>query len=263
MKPVFLINHVVLFEPDKRRLCQRGSYPERAVVLHGPVSECLLQLLEHNGEVLSQRYLFAAVWEKQGAVVTTNALYQTIASIRKALKMAGLTENIVQTIPKEGFKSVAHIQMGSLDDFITPAVLETVSTLPEAQRTSPPSVNHRLHFFRGKMAWVLAGLLFVASCLALIHEINAQRAGLEDYLSIGNVNGCDVYSSWHDKTESQHIFAALEKRYPIHCPPGGTALMTLNHFQNGISVLVCDRLPDAAGARCDSIMYLEQYHENR
>ncbi|MEP8889631.1 winged helix-turn-helix domain-containing protein [Enterobacter roggenkampii] len=262
MKPVFLINHVVLFEPDKRRLCQRGSYPERAVVLHGPVSECLLQLLEHNGEVLSQRYLFAAVWEKQGAVVTTNALYQTIASIRKALKMAGLTENIVQTIPKEGFKSVAHIQMGSLEDFITPAVLETVSTFAEAQRTSSPSVNHGLHFFLGKMAWVLAGLLFVASCLALIHEINAQRAGLEDYLSIGNVNGCDVYSSWHDKTESQHIFAALEKRYPVHCPPGSVALMTLNRFQNGISVLVCDRLPNVAGARCDSIMYLEHYHES-
>lgn len=66
----------------------------------------------------------------------------------------------------------------------------------------------------------LAGLLFVASCLALIHEINAQRAGLEDYLSIGNVNGCDVYSSWHDKTESQHIFAAPKNVTPFIVLPG-------------------------------------------
>ena len=100
MKPVFLINHVVLFEPDKRRLCQRGSYPERAVVLHGPVSECLLQLLEHNGEVLSQRYLFAAVWEKQGAVVTTNALYQTIASIRKALRKVRISRSFLPKLTR-------------------------------------------------------------------------------------------------------------------------------------------------------------------
>jgi len=86
MKPVFLINETVLFEPDARRLCSLADYPSRAVILHGPVSECLLQLLEQNEQVLTQRYLFAAVWEKQGAVVTTNALYQTIASIRNALK---------------------------------------------------------------------------------------------------------------------------------------------------------------------------------
>lgn len=261
MKPVFLINHSVLFEPEKRRLYLLANYPERAVVLHAPVSECLLQLLEHNGQVMSQRDLFAAVWEKQGAVVTTNALYQTIASIRKALKTVGLAENMVQTVPKEGVKSVAHIETGTLDDFITPAALEPVETFPDAGREFSPSVNHGVLFFRSKIAGALVGLLFIVSCLALIHEINARSAGLEEYLSIGKINGCDVYSSWHDKNKSQRIYTGLDKRYPVQCSPGGVALMTLNRFQNGISVLVCDRLPNVAGARCDSIMYLEQYHE--
>lgn len=150
MKPVFLINHSVLFEPEKRRLYLLANYPERAVVLHAPVSECLLQLLEHNGQVMSQRDLFAAVWEKQGAVVTTNALYQTIASIRKALKTVGLAENMVQTVPKEGFKSVAHIETGTLDDFITPAALEPVETFPDTGSEFSPSVNHGVLFFAVK-----------------------------------------------------------------------------------------------------------------
>ena len=107
MKKVFLINDTLLFEPDLRRLGPLEGYPNRAIMLHGPVNECLLLLLEHNDQVLTQRFLFASVWEKQGAIVSTNALYQTIASIRKALKSSGLDENIIKTIPKEGFKSVA------------------------------------------------------------------------------------------------------------------------------------------------------------
>jgi DNA-binding winged helix-turn-helix (wHTH) protein len=112
MKTAWLINDVVLFEPDERRLCAIQNYPAQCIILHGPVNECLLQLLLHNGEVLSQRFLFDAVWGKQGAVVTTNALYQAIASVRKALKSAGLADDVIKTIPKAGFKSVAQICAG-------------------------------------------------------------------------------------------------------------------------------------------------------
>ncbi|MDC0726504.1 hypothetical protein POH93_14035 [Phytobacter diazotrophicus] len=66
MKTAWLINDVVLFEPDERRLCAIQNYPAQCIILHGPVNECLLQLLLHNGEVLSQRFLFDAVWGKQG-----------------------------------------------------------------------------------------------------------------------------------------------------------------------------------------------------
>ena len=259
MKPVFLLNGSVLFEPDKRRLCPLTGYPERAVVLHGPVSECLLQLLEHNGEVLTQRYLFAAVWEKQGAIVTTNALYQTIASIRKALKTAGLADNIVQTVPKEGFKSIAQIQTGTLDSFITPVAAEPVdngTSLPAAD------IKTRRRFLPENIAYGIAGLVFIVSCIVLYLQLTEPRGGFDNYQPIGKTQGCDVYSSWHDKTQSQRIFTTLIKRYPIQCNEGGVAYMTLNRYQNGTSVIVCDKQPDIAGAQCDSIMYREEYHEN-
>jgi len=251
MKPVFLINGAVLFEPDKRRLCPLAGYPDRAVILHGPVSECLLQLLEHNGEVLTQRYLFAAVWEKQGAIVTTNALYQTIASMRKALKTAGLAENIVQTVPKEGFKSVANIEVGEPEAFIALAASAPAVT---------PTQHHNTPW--AKIAYGVAGLLFIASCSVLYFQLNDRHVGFEDYQPIGNIEGCEVYSSWHDKTKSQRIFTALIKRYPVQCRSGGAVYMTLNRFQIGSSVLVCDKQPTINDAQCDSILYRELYHEN-
>lgn len=263
MKPVFLINGLVFFEPELRRLCPLSGYPERAVILHGPVSECLLQLLEHNGEVLTQRYLFSAVWEKQGAIVSTNALYQTIASIRKALKMAGLAENVVQTVPKAGFKLVAQIQTGTVDNFIS-LVVATPESLPSKSDAPSLSVtDSRFLFFSRKIAFgVIAAVLFILSCTVLLQQLHVQDAGFQVYQPIGNIAGCDVYSSWHDNIKSQRIYTDLTKRYPIHCNAGGVAYMTINRFQNGTSVIVCDKLPDIAGAHCDSIMYRKQYNEN-
>lgn len=262
MNPVFLINGTVLFEPELRRLCPLSGYPERAVLLHGPVSECLLQLLEHNGEVLTQRYLFSSVWERQGAIVTTNALYQTIASIRKALKMAGLADNVVQTVPKVGFKLVAQIKSGTLDSFILPALAVPESQPPEPYLPTSCISESRFRFFSVKIAYGAAAALFLLSCMVLYQQRYEEQSGFEKYQPIGNVAGCEVYSSWHDKIKSQRIYSALSERYPIQCNTGGVAYMTLNHYQNGTSVIVCDKFPEVAGAQCDSIMYREQYNEN-
>jgi hypothetical protein len=66
MKTAWLINDVVLFEPDERRLCAIQNYPAQCIILHGPVNECLLQLLLHNGEVLSQRFYLMRYGESRG-----------------------------------------------------------------------------------------------------------------------------------------------------------------------------------------------------
>lgn len=263
MRPVFLINGSVLFEPDKRQLCPRDGYPDRAVLLHGPVSECLLQLLEHNGDVLTQRYLFTAVWEKQGAIVSTNALYQTIASIRKALKAVGLAENIVQTVPKEGFKAVAELQSGTLDQFILPvtSVSNTGQCEKERQYSPVPAVLLLERVFTTKVAYTFAVLLFLVSSFIAYQHLKKRYDPFEDYHHIGNVEGCDVYSSLHDKMQSQIKFASMIKRYPVQCNAGGRVYITLNHYQRGTSVIICDNKADVAGTQCESILYREQYYE--
>lgn len=268
MNTVFLINETVLFEPEARRICSLADYPARAVILHGPVSECLLQLLEQNEQVLTQRYLFAAVWEKQGAVVTTNALYQTIASIRKALKSAGLEENVIITIPKSGFKSVAQVRVGTLADFVkrdktvpTP-VLTDVSSESEIPEIVPPVTQRTPRIWRSSMLYWLVGAIFLLSCAVLYPEIKQAEPVFVGYHSIGTIDGCEVYSSWRETDKSQSMWASLSKRFPLNCKKGNVAYITLNHAQLGISVIICDRAPEKRDARCESIFYRQPYYDN-
>ncbi|WP_312997878.1 winged helix-turn-helix domain-containing protein [Leclercia sp.] len=268
MKPAYLINETVLFEPDARRLCALADYPARAVILHGPVSECLLQLLEQNELVLTQRYLFAAVWEKQGAVVTTNALYQTIASIRKALKSTGLEENIIITIPKAGFKSVAQLRMGTLAEFVErnkavpKPVLADISSEMAKPEMPPPVTQRTSRFWRPTMAYWLAGALFLLSCGVLYVELKPADPVFVGYHAIGTINGCQVYSSWRDTEKSKSMWISLSQRFPLICKTGKVAYMTLNRAQLGIPVIICDRAPENHEARCESIFYRQPYYDN-
>ncbi|WP_449554193.1 winged helix-turn-helix domain-containing protein [Lelliottia amnigena] len=269
MKKVFLINDTLLFEPDLRRLGPLEGYPHRAMTLHGPVNECLLLLLEHNELVLTQRFLFASVWEKQGAIVSTNALYQTIASIRKALKSSGLDENIIKTIPKEGFMSIAQVRTGERDEFVLAqkASPEVALTDISSEMTIPDKVasvtSQKTSFFVSPLAYAVAGALFIFSCSVLYLTLKGNEPAFENYQHIGKINECDIFSSWHEKEKSLSMFTSLSKRYPINCNTGGMVWMTLNHAQRGSSVMICDRNPHDTQAQCNSIFYRQQNDDNK
>lgn len=261
MNKIYLINETVLFEPERRRLGPASGYPQWAVTLHGPVSECLNLLLERNGEVLSQRFLFTAVWEKQGAVVTTNALYQTIASIRKALKTAGLQENIVQTVPKEGFKSVARIREVSPEEMMTSPTAAALT--PPATQEESKRVKKRIDgTLTVKIAYCLAALLFIGACFVLYSELKRPAPIYAHYHSAGKINGCEILSSLRDNNKSRHLFNALSKRYPLTCAPGGVVYITFNQLQLGTVVLVCDRRIENSQVNCHSIFYSERFQDD-
>jgi DNA-binding winged helix-turn-helix (wHTH) protein len=244
MNTVFLINDVLIFEPDERRLGDLHNYPARAITLHVPVSECLRELLEHNNQLVTQHDLFAAVWTKQGAVVTTNALYQTIASIRRSLRTAGLTDNIIKTVPKEGFKSVAQLRTGPLELFLSgekyhPEPLIPVrSSVPLSTESSMPSRARR------QFSYALIAALAILSWTLLWIHIPLNESRLSQYHFVGTVAGCQLYSSWDQKEKSEYTFRALMQRHPIPCETEKMAWLTLNNIQRGISVLLCDKPPD-------------------
>ncbi|MBM3069794.1 winged helix-turn-helix domain-containing protein [Lelliottia sp. RWM.1] len=264
MTKVYLINDMLLFEPEMRRIGPLAGYPERSVSLHGPVSECLLQLLEHNTQVLTQRFLFSVVWERQGAVVTTNALYQTIASIRKALKTAGLADDIIKTLPKEGFESVASLRVGDRDEFLMPHDPPSVAVVTEKiADIIEPCAQTPVVKQRSSIAYWLAGAMFIFCCGVFFMTLNDDASVFTNYHKMGNIGGCEVYSSWQDIDKSRSTFDALSLRYPVTCKPGMVAYLTLNHAQHGISVITCDRNPKDGEANCNSIFYRQQYHEDK
>lgn len=97
----FRINNAVDFFPEKNKLvsCTTGC----EFVLFSTASRCLLLLIINNGEVVRHNLLYKEGWEKLGKVVTPNTLYQTISKLRKQLKNAGVSRNIILTHPRKGW----------------------------------------------------------------------------------------------------------------------------------------------------------------
>ncbi|WP_431223679.1 winged helix-turn-helix domain-containing protein [Serratia sp. L9] len=101
MKKKAIINDAILYIFEEHRLCPLRVRGKESI-LNVPASRCLQLLLERPGIVISQSEFFNEVWQKNGQYVTANTLYQNISLLRKGMREAGLTKNVIRTIPKVG-----------------------------------------------------------------------------------------------------------------------------------------------------------------
>ena len=215
MKKVYLINEVVLFSPENCSLTPRKSWPSGRVTLHAPASECLHLLLTHAGQPVTQKQLFAETWEKKGVFVSTNTLYQSIASIRKGLKAAGLEDDIIRTLPKQGFQCNAIVQFGEPGEFI-PAAPVSEAVVPTARPTEIATASSRS--YKPDYPVIASVLMTLAMISALLFWNQNSNSLLPiQYYPAGQVERCELYSSWSGTDYSQAVFNELRSRYPINC----------------------------------------------
>jgi len=71
------------------------------------VLRLLAYLAEHPGEVVSKKQIIEAVWE--GAHVTDDALTHSISELRKAFGDDARRPQIIDTIPKRGYRLIAPV----------------------------------------------------------------------------------------------------------------------------------------------------------
>lgn len=127
----YCINNVAEFLPDKNRLINCVTGDENT--LYSTASRCLHVLITNVGKVVTHTSLYEAGWERQGKEVTPNTLYQTISELRKQLNNAGFKNNIIQTLPRQGW-SISN-------DVVVTEITESISSkntqvLPSAQDKS-------------------------------------------------------------------------------------------------------------------------------
>lgn len=278
---IFIINDKVMFLPasNSLRAVNDGS---RNFVLHTPSSQCLLILLQNNHQVVSHKYLFEEIWEKNGTIVTPNTLYQNIALIRKALKAAGLDEEIIKTVPKQGVKLSALIT-SSLSDEPT-SIAHEVSDEPALKEDSlqvaediqepspsrsenrtdaisftPSAVSERLRrskFFSLVVPCTLI-TFFVYYLFVLSNTELDGEAFISDYLEIGTVNNCRVYSSYHGIEISKQKFATMVKLSGLTCQTGDIVYLTFNRMSQLSMIQRCDKPITNAQAVCQNYLYEE------
>jgi DNA-binding winged helix-turn-helix (wHTH) protein/tetratricopeptide (TPR) repeat protein len=91
-------------EPQLNNLERNGQ----AVRLEPKVMQVLVCLAEHQGELVTKEQLIRAVWAD--TFVTDDVLTRCISELRKALNDDPKQPRFIETIPKGGYRLIAHVQ---------------------------------------------------------------------------------------------------------------------------------------------------------
>ncbi|MCS0540248.1 winged helix-turn-helix domain-containing protein [Aeromonas veronii] len=95
---IFVINDVIFFEPEKKKVYLN----EDSATLSYVESKVLSLLISNINRVVTKNEVMEHSWE--GRVVTDSSLAKAISNIRKVLKKFSNDQDIVQTIPRIGYR---------------------------------------------------------------------------------------------------------------------------------------------------------------
>ncbi|WP_058912482.1 winged helix-turn-helix domain-containing protein [Entomohabitans teleogrylli] len=92
----------IIFYVNENRLISLHSGGDE-IILNDPTARCFQLLIERYGKVVSRDDFLEEVWMSKGIVVSHNTFYQNISLLRKSLKKAGVTQDIIITVRRKGF----------------------------------------------------------------------------------------------------------------------------------------------------------------
>ncbi|MCI0408904.1 MAG: winged helix-turn-helix domain-containing protein, partial [Acidobacteria bacterium] len=118
-------------EPELNQVASDG----KTVHLEPKVMQVLVRLAERAGEVVSKQDLFSAVWPD--TFVTDDVLTRAVSELRKALGDAGRPPQIIQTVPKRGYRLLMPVERV---DHAEP--LRSLAVLPFVNLNSDPDLEY-------------------------------------------------------------------------------------------------------------------------
>ena len=134
---LFLINKEIIFDVNSCEL--RTLKPDGTkVTLNAPTARCLLLLIENGGKVVSRDDFLERVWMARGIVVSQNTFYQNISLLRKSLKKAGLTDEIIVTVRRNGFILAPGTHLEIVEEEDSENTIPSTTISGHASIKSPP-----------------------------------------------------------------------------------------------------------------------------
>ncbi|RKQ41271.1 winged helix-turn-helix domain-containing protein [Enterobacter sp. R1(2018)] len=251
---IIVINHTVYFSPRMNMLYPAGD-EEAAISLNTPVSRCLALLLEQAGEVVPRKTFYTEVWEKQGLYVTDNTFYQNISILRRALKTAGVRDDVIQTVPRQGIR-------------FTGTALPLSTTLPQTQNATYQtnenrSVDERQPFFqpelknsqrsRLKILTSAVSIIFIIAAMYLIAPlISEQQHDVFNSFHTISLESCTVhYYGAVKENEVSHILNARG----IKCQNNHEIFLTVSDKSARTSIILCEKYSKTS-QECQSWLFV-------
>lgn len=243
-----IINDAVIFFPKEHELKILDSQ-NRVISLNIPASECLFLLLKKSGDVVNRKEFFHEVWESKGLYVTPNTFYQNISLLRRALKSAGLEDNVIRTVSKQGIRFSGKIEIindnVSLDTPISGG-RDKVEVGNENIVEKTELTNKKIRNIYTKKKKIITSfisigfLLFIASSAAIISTVTEYSDFFEDYTFIGKVNECSAFAKKSEIGSRKNHYINLLESYNVRCQKGQVAYLISNVINTKMSVTICD-----------------------
>jgi TolB-like protein len=142
----------------------------------------LLCLAERAGEVVSIDELLEQVWS--GVIVTSDSVYQAVASLRRLLGDDPRQPDYVATVPRLGYRMVATVSPW-VDSPVVPVlpvgppgvIVPTVPSPDSAERSAPAASDARAVASRRTGVYLAAGaVLFVVVVGTLLYRARVENA---------------------------------------------------------------------------------------
>lgn len=255
----FLINNAITYISDQHRLIPVGKRGNE-VVLNVPASRCLQLLLLRPGTVISQQDFFKYAWQNQGQYVTTNTFYQNISLLRKGLATAGIKEDIVRTVPKEGllFSGTVLIldteqenqEEQSEKDIELLGESGEKTTHNESKIESPTLKKPKNNILKIRRRLIYLNPLIFAAILTsillffVLRDNNQVRNFYESHRKISNVNQCSIYVNKSELRLTDDGYIRFLKSKNIVCRPEQFIYITDGKRGHSKVVQRCDTTPD-------------------
>jgi len=255
----FLISNSITYISDQHRLIPTGKNGSE-VVLNVPASRCLQLLLLRPGTVISQQDFFKFAWQSQGQYVTTNTFYQNISLLRKGLTVAGIKEDIIRTIPKEGllFSGTVLIldtEHESQDEQhekdiellnenggeATHNVIKNNNATLKKQKNNISKIWRKLIRLNPLIVLLILSLTLI---FIFLKDNKQARVFFETHRKISDINQCSIYVNKSELRLTDDGYISFLKSKNIVCRP--TQFIYITDGQRGHSKVVqrCDTNPD-------------------
>lgn len=253
MKRCYIINNKVSFYPDENRL-EPLTEQGMSLTLNIPVSRCLSLLLQRSGEVVRQNEFISEVWENNGQYANANTYFQNIYLLRKSLKISGIDETVVITVPKEGLRFSGDVKL--LDNFDdnnilnaseseeasvieTSQVLTGVITEDKIKTTPFFSVQHKNYI--NYVIIISSLIVFTLTSLRFYDDIQINTDFFSDYRLLGKINKCQLYANGKETLRQHEDYLNFIHEKKFECQPEQIAYISMNISGTRVLIHLCDK----------------------
>lgn len=219
----YRFNDRVLFDGDSGTLGP-SDFSDEPTAISNPAKRLLLLLIANYGKPVEREVIFKKVWDDYGMISSNNNLNQCVSKLRRVLKVMGIDDEVIVTVPKIGFmlRREIQVEISQEDDgHFTPLVpaqtvsdeaylplesgLETkaetdddIASTSEAddEPDLPTSVEIATPANKKRLGWGLiatvAGLVFVLGIASTMYATNSLA---RQEVFLGKAGSCKVFIS--------------------------------------------------------------------